>query len=277
MPGPAVAVGQDSDHCHRAQKTAGPLEAATHAGRGLRRCSDCLGGVDPYGRPGGWKILLVLLKAGGGVVVIVLLLFLLLLVSAGVLALGEMDPPFVPRGTRMPCGSGGKHCPGRRRARSPCLAMYPQTREGPCFRLGSHRPGASRPVHCPVSPYTGACSTSHKTIYAHRGLCPFATADGPPTLAGWANYFRHGVAKHVFGSIDSYALQRVWRWLKKKHGRMKIRDMKRSICINGWQFAMATTRFTGASTVTVTRYRYRGKNIPNPWNQQPLNPCIITG
>lgn len=27
---------------------------------------------------------------------------------------------------------------------------------------------------------------------------------------------------------------------------------------------------TGAATVTVTRYRYRGKNIPNPWNQQPL-------
>ncbi|WP_282099513.1 hypothetical protein [Arthrobacter sp. E3] len=40
-----------------------------------------------------------------------------------------------------------------------------------------------------------------------------------------------------------------------------------------------TTRFTGASTVTVTRYRYRyrGKNIPNPWHQQPLNLSITTG
>ena len=96
-------------------------------------------------------------------------------------------------------------------------------------------------------------------------------------LAGWANYFRHAVAKHVFGNIDNYAWQRVWSWLKKKHGRLKIRALIRGFCINGWQFATATTRFTGASTVTVTRYRYRGKNIPNPWNQQPLNPCISTG
>ncbi|WP_207343794.1 group II intron maturase-specific domain-containing protein [Arthrobacter sp. E3] len=98
-------------------------------------------------------------------------------------------------------------------------------------------------------------------------------------LAGWANYFRHGVSKHVFNDIDSYAWQRVWSWLKKKHGRMKIRDMKRKFCINGWQFATATARFTGASIVTVTRYRYRyrGKNIPNPWHQQPLNLSITTG
>ena len=96
-------------------------------------------------------------------------------------------------------------------------------------------------------------------------------------LTGWANYFRHGVSKSVFGNIDNYAWQRVWRWLKKKHGRMKIREMKRRFCINGWQFATATTRFTGASTVTVTRYRYRGKNIPNPWHQQPLNLSITTG
>ena len=96
-------------------------------------------------------------------------------------------------------------------------------------------------------------------------------------LAGWANYFRHGVSKRVFGSIDSYAWRRIWTWLKKKHGRMKIRNLKRSFCINGWQFSAGTTRFTGASTVTVTRYRYRGKNIPNPWNQQPLDPCITTG
>lgn len=96
-------------------------------------------------------------------------------------------------------------------------------------------------------------------------------------LAGWANYFRHGVSKHVFGSIDNYAWQRVWAWLKKKHGRMKIRALIRRFCINGWRFATATTRFTGASVVTVTRYRYRGKNIQNPWNQQPLNISITAG
>lgn len=55
---------------------------------------------------------------------------------------------------------------------------------------------------------------------------------------------------------------------------MKIGDMKRRYCMDGWQYAMATMRFTGFSSVTMTRGRYRGKNTLKPWNQQPSNAGI---
>jgi RNA-directed DNA polymerase len=33
----------------------------------------------------------------------------------------------------------------------------------------------------------------------------------------------------------------------------------------GWRIAQNGVVFTGASSVAVTRYRYRGANIPTPW------------
>ena len=36
-------------------------------------------------------------------------------------------------------------------------------------------------------------------------------------LAGWANYFRYGVSKAVFGAIDSLAWGRIMRWLRAKY------------------------------------------------------------
>jgi hypothetical protein len=36
-------------------------------------------------------------------------------------------------------------------------------------------------------------------------------------------------------------------------------------CGPGWRIAHNGVVFTGASSVAVTRYRYRGANIPTPW------------
>jgi RNA-directed DNA polymerase len=94
-------------------------------------------------------------------------------------------------------------------------------------------------------------------------------------LAGWANYFRHGVSKAVFSAIDSHAWNRVMRWLRNKHhGRtgLSMREMKRRFCLPGtWRFAWNGIRFAGAASVAVTRYRYRGAVIPTPWTPQPAN------
>jgi len=92
-------------------------------------------------------------------------------------------------------------------------------------------------------------------------------------LAGWANYFRHGVSKAAFGKVDSHAWNRIMRWLRRKYqgrGRLGMPELKRRFCLPGtWMFAQDGTRFTGASAVPVTRYRYRGAQIPTPWTPQP--------
>ena len=36
------------------------------------------------------------------------------------------------------------------------------------------------------------------------------------SLAGWANYFRHGVSKAVFSAIDSFTWLRLMRWIRRK-------------------------------------------------------------
>ena len=92
-------------------------------------------------------------------------------------------------------------------------------------------------------------------------------------LAGWANYFRHGVSKAAFAKADSHAWNRIMRWLRRKHQgrtRLGMPELKRRFCLPGtWTFASNGIRFTGASAVPVTRYRYRGTQIPDPWTPQP--------
>jgi RNA-directed DNA polymerase len=92
-------------------------------------------------------------------------------------------------------------------------------------------------------------------------------------LAGWAGYFRHGVSKAAFSKVDDHAWNRIMHWLKNKHhGRHRpgLPELKRRFCLPGtWTLAANGTRFTGASAVPVTRYRYRGTRIPAPWAPQP--------
>ena len=91
-------------------------------------------------------------------------------------------------------------------------------------------------------------------------------------LAGWANYFRHGVSKAVFSAVDHHAWGRLMRWTRRKYEgrhRLGMSEMKRRFCGKGWRFAQGKVVFTGASSVTVTRYRYRGSNIPTPWTPKP--------
>jgi RNA-directed DNA polymerase len=91
-------------------------------------------------------------------------------------------------------------------------------------------------------------------------------------LAGWANYFRYGVSKAVFGAVDHHAWGRLMRWTRRMYecrNRIGMPEMKRRFCGQGWRFAQGKVVFTGASSVTVKRYRYRGSNIPTPWTPKP--------
>ena len=87
-------------------------------------------------------------------------------------------------------------------------------------------------------------------------------------LAGWANYFRYGVSKAVFSAVDYHAWGRLMRWIRAKYAgkhRLSMKELRRRFCDIGWRFAHNGVIFTGASSVTVKRYRYRGSTIPTPW------------
>jgi len=92
------------------------------------------------------------------------------------------------------------------------------------------------------------------------------------TLAGWANYHRHGTSKATFNAVDHHAWGRIMRWIRAKYAgkhRLGMQEMRRRFCDKGWRFAHNGVVFTGASSVAVTRYRYRGRNIPTPWTPKP--------
>ncbi|MFI6836361.1 group II intron reverse transcriptase/maturase [Nonomuraea africana] len=90
------------------------------------------------------------------------------------------------------------------------------------------------------------------------------------TLRRWANYFRHGVSKDVFTTIDSLAWGRIANWIFRKHSRLSRQEMRRRFCLPGtWKIAHDGIEFTGAASVAVTRYRYRGAKIPTPWTPTP--------
>jgi len=84
-------------------------------------------------------------------------------------------------------------------------------------------------------------------------------------LRGWANYFRHGVSKATFNAIDHHAWWRLVGWIRRKHHLTSRSQLRRRFCGPGWRIAHNGVVFTGASSVAVTRYRYRGANIPTPW------------
>ena len=91
-------------------------------------------------------------------------------------------------------------------------------------------------------------------------------------LTGWANHFRYAVSKAIFDAVDHHAWGRIMRWIRAKYRgkrRLGMKQMRRRFCDQGWRFAHNGVVFTGASSVAVTRYRYRGDKIPTPWTPNP--------
>jgi RNA-directed DNA polymerase len=92
------------------------------------------------------------------------------------------------------------------------------------------------------------------------------------SLAGWANYFRHGASKAAFNAVDNHAWGRLMRWIRDKYAGksgLGMAELRRRFCDKGWRFAHKGVVFTGASSVAVTRYRYRGSKIPTLWSIDP--------
>lgn len=91
-------------------------------------------------------------------------------------------------------------------------------------------------------------------------------------MRGWANYFKHAVAKHVFSKLDALVWWRLIRMLRARH-RWSWGDVRRRFTTPTGQWrpiAADGNELFRIASVTVSRYRYRASTIPSPW--QPANP-----
>jgi RNA-directed DNA polymerase len=86
-------------------------------------------------------------------------------------------------------------------------------------------------------------------------------------LRGWSNYFRHAVAKHTFSNLDHFLWWRLIRMLRERHS-WRWRDVRRRYTTPTGKWLPITADgidLFRIEAVTVSRYRYRASNIPNPW------------
>ena len=109
---------------------------------------------------------------------------------------------------------------------------------------------------------------AHRTSQLHLG---YVLTRLNQVMHGWANYFRHAVAKNVFDMLDSFAWRRVTRMLRTRH-RWRWKDVRqhfttprgRRLPITAGEIEMRPI-----AVIPVTRYRYRGNQIPNPRAAEP--------
>jgi RNA-directed DNA polymerase len=89
-------------------------------------------------------------------------------------------------------------------------------------------------------------------------------------MHGWANYFRHAVAKNTFGTLDNFTWWRLIRMLRERHHWTWSDVRRRFVTASGqWQPIRAgETELRKISAIPVTRYRYRSTAIPSPWPLQ---------
>jgi len=86
-------------------------------------------------------------------------------------------------------------------------------------------------------------------------------------LRGWSTYFRHGASSATFGYLSLYTWRRVTKWLHRKHRHLSWKELRRRHLVDGYRIEQGEVSLFLLATVPVTRYRYRGAQIPTPWDQ----------
>ncbi len=88
-------------------------------------------------------------------------------------------------------------------------------------------------------------------------------------MRGWVNYFKHAVAKHTFSHLRQFIWWRIVQMMRTRH-RWRWKDVRRWLTdpTGRWKPISADgIEMFNPAAVPVTRYRYRGNKIPNPWVQ----------
>jgi RNA-directed DNA polymerase len=107
-----------------------------------------------------------------------------------------------------------------------------------------------------------------RALTHRRSQVPFAAVLSRinQILRGWANYFKHAVAKHTFNALRSFVWWRVVNMITYRR-RMTWTALRRQLKgPQGWrQIALDGVELFNIAAVAVTRYRWRGLSIPTPW------------
>lgn len=97
-------------------------------------------------------------------------------------------------------------------------------------------------------------------------------------LRGWANYYRHCVAKKVFGYVDHQLFQALWRWAVRRHlnkGRIWVAkkyflDRNGHWVFHGWQKTTEGTRMFNliyAGQTPIKRH-IKIRSVATPYNPE---------
>jgi RNA-directed DNA polymerase len=104
---------------------------------------------------------------------------------------------------------------------------------------------------------------THRT--SQRDLAYVLTRLGQ-IMRGWANYFKHAVAKAIFSKLDAFTFWRLTAMLRSRHRWSWGQTRRNLVTPNGqWQIAAEGVEFFRIESVPVSRYAYRGTKIPTPW------------
>ncbi len=85
-------------------------------------------------------------------------------------------------------------------------------------------------------------------------------------LRGWCAYFRHGVSSRTFACLRHYAYWRVVGWLRRRHRKRNWHWLRRTYLKERWPSHAGVDLFN-PTAVRIERYRYRGAQIPAPWDR----------
>jgi len=103
---------------------------------------------------------------------------------------------------------------------------------------------------------------------AHRSLKALLLQLNP-VLRGWAFYFRQGVSQSVFQYLRAFSWRRVAIWMKKLHKGLSWKKLLRRAFRGSskWEIVADGIVLFDPASIPSKRYRYRGANIPTPWQQ----------
>lgn len=77
-------------------------------------------------------------------------------------------------------------------------------------------------------------STISETFRKHRGSKAEALIrDLNSKIRGWANYHKHVVSSDIFGYVDDYIRNELWRWMRRRHGNKGAHWLRKTYLSKG--------------------------------------------